>query len=340
MARTAHKPARRRAKQARAQQPTAVVFEAAAQVLRREEWLADSRRRSGAYPATRRPLPAWSAGQPEGDIEMSLPVLYVFAISHYCEKARWALDFLGVEYELRHLAPGSHLQLTRQLGATGSSLPLLVSEEGVVQGSGSIIDWAESAVSDPSRRLSPDSERQEECRALEQRLDDVAGVHVRRYYYSEAIVEHPDSVRPIFTRDLAASERQRLDENWGLVRQLMMGAMDLGTEQGQESRRIVEDELDWLDGLLSDGRRFLIGDRFSRADLSAASLLAPLALPKQHPTYGMLEVPPRARADLALWAERPTLAWVREIYREHRQGPLSGNERARHGIRNARGPSS
>lgn len=252
------------------------------------------------------------------DSTLSPPILYVFAISHYCEKARWALDSLSVEYELRHLAPGAHMKTTTQLGAAGSSLPVLVSAERVVQGSGAIIDWAESSIADPSKRLSPDSEFQEECRALEQRLDDVAGVHVRRYYYSEAMVDHPDSVRPIFTRDLPSSERQSVEENWGLVRQLMMGAMDLGPEQRQESRRIVEAELDWFDGLLDDDRRFLLGDRFTRADMTAASLLAPLALPKEHPTYGMLEVPPRARADLALWAERPTLAWVREIYREHR----------------------
>jgi glutathione S-transferase len=94
--------------------------------------------------------------------------------------------------------------------------------------------------------------------------------------------------------------------------------MDLGPEQRQESRRIVEGELGWLDGLLADGRHFLLGNRFSRADITAASLLAPLALPKEHPTYGMLAVPPRARADLALWAERPSLAWVRRIYHDHR----------------------
>jgi glutathione S-transferase len=148
-------------------------------------------------------------------------------------------------------------------------------------------------------------------------------VHVRRYYYSEAIVDHPDSVQPIFTRGLAPSERRSLVENWRLVCQLMIGAMDLGAEQREESRRIVEDELDWLDGLLVDGRRFLLGDRFSRADITAASLLAPLALPKEHPTYELLEIPPRASADLALWAERPTLAWVRELYRRLRGKPAS-----------------
>ncbi len=245
-------------------------------------------------------------------------MLHVFAISHYCEKARWALDALGVDHELRHLPPGSHVQTAKDLGAPGSSLPLLVTEERVVQGSGAIIDWAESSLADRSRRLTPESALEEECRSLEQRLDSVAGVHVRRYYYSEALVEHSDSVRPIFTRDLAPPERRSLEENWGRVRQLMMGAMDLGTEQGQQSRCVVEAELDWLDGLLSDGRRFLLGDGFSRADLSAASLLAPLALPREHPTYGVLAVPPRARADLALWGERPTLAWVRRIYRDHR----------------------
>jgi glutathione S-transferase len=257
-----------------------------------------------------------TAHSPEPDA--SPPLLYVFAISHYCEKARWALDFLGIGYELRHLAPGPHVRAAKQLGASGSSLPLLVSGERLVQGSAAIIDWAEQRAADPSRRLSPDPPLEEACRALEQRLDDVAGVHVRRYYYSEAMVDHPDSVRPIFTRDLEPSERRSLEESWGVVRQLMMGAMDLGPEQRVESRRIVEGELDWLDGLLADGRRFLLGDRFSRADLTAASLLAPLALPEEHPTYGLLELPPLARADLTLWAERPSVAWVRGLYREQR----------------------
>jgi len=246
------------------------------------------------------------------------PTLYVFAISHYCEKARWALDFLDIDYTLRHLAPGAHMQVAKQLGAPSSSVPMLETNEGVVQGSAEIIAWADSRSSDPTRRLAPDAAFADECRALERRLDDVAGVHVRRYYYSEALVEYPDTVRPIFTRDLPDSERAPLEESWSLVRQLMMGAMDLGTEQGEQSRAVLEAELDWLDGLLSDGRRYLVGDRFSRADITAASLLAPVALPKEHPTYAEIVVPPRAQADQARWAERPIMAWVHEIYREHR----------------------
>jgi glutathione S-transferase len=187
-----------------------------------------------------------------------------------------------------------------------------------VSGSGAILDWAESAGGDPSRSLSPHPRLAGELAALEQRLDERVGVHVRRAYYSEAILEHPDSVLPMFGRDLEASQRQSLEDIWGVVCQVMTTGMDLGPEQEQESRRIVEVELDWLDGLLRDGRRFLLEGGFSRADVAAASLLAPLALPKEHPTYGRLELPPRSRADLARWADRPIVAWVREIYREHR----------------------
>ncbi len=244
--------------------------------------------------------------------------LYVFAISHYCEKARWALDALGLEYELRHLAPGRHMEVAMELGAEGSSLPILELGDSVVQGSDAILDWADSERGGEPIRLGQAPDLVDAGRDLEQRLDDFLGVHVRRYYYSEALVDHPETVMPIFTRELAPAERATVEDNWGIVRKLMMAKMDLGPEQRLDSRRIVASELDWFDGLLSDGRRYLLGDRFSRADITGASLLAPLALPKEHPTYGALAVPPLAREDLDEWADRPALAWVREIYRSHR----------------------
>ena len=66
---------------------------------------------------------------------MSQPVLYVFAISHYCEKARWALDYLDVAYKIRYLAPGFHREVAKKFGARRSSLPILEAGEQVLQGS-------------------------------------------------------------------------------------------------------------------------------------------------------------------------------------------------------------
>ena len=189
----------------------------------------------------------------------------------------------------------------------------------MVHGSGTILDWASAHAAGSAPSLEPAAELAAECRAIEERLDDVAGVHVRRTYYSEALVDDPESVMPMFANDLAPEDREMIQKNWEIVAKLMIGAMDLGPEQGQESLCIVERELDWFEGLLADGRPYLVGDRFSRADMTAASLLAPVVLPAEHPTYGRLSVPPRARALIEDWKDRPAVRWVRDLYRKHRK---------------------
>lgn len=240
----------------------------------------------------------------------NLPVLYVFAISHYCEKARWALDFLDIDYTLRHVVPGEHAAIAKKLGAPKSFVPYLTVDGGVIQGSANIISWA--AAKTGATTFSTD------CDEIESRIDKVAGVHVRRYYYSEALVEHPSTVRPIFTRGLSFAEKLMIMLAFGKIRKIMMARMDLGTLQGEESKEIVIGELDWVDELLADGRMYLVDNTFSRTDLAVASILSPLAMPPEHPVYSRLELPPRVAGDVARWEQRPCLKWVRDIYAQHR----------------------
>jgi len=245
------------------------------------------------------------------------PILHIFAISHYCEKARWALDYLGIQYELRHVAPGEHAQIARKLGAPSTHVPFLATAGKVIQGSADIIDWAEKVTSSTEKCLTPQADRDEYAR-IEKRIDDVAGVHIRRFFYSEAMVEHPATVRPIFTRDLPLRKKLMVYIIWGKIRKIMISRMDLGREQGAVSRDIIAGELDWLDELLSDGREFLVGDRLSRTDIAVASLLAPLALPPKHPTYKDINHPPRMAKVMANWDQRPSIIWTRKIYEQYR----------------------
>ena len=252
---------------------------------------------------------------------MATPTLIVFAISHYCEKARWALDYLGVNYAVKHIAPGVHHQLAKKLGAPGSSLPILVlsgqGDQEFIQGSSAIIDWAEANKAADARSLAPQSNRQQALE-MEQRLDDVLGVHVRRFYYSEALVDYPQSVRPIFTRDLTLLQRWLVTAAWGGIRKRMIKGMDLGPEQGMQSRELVVTEMEWLDGLLADGRSFLSGDTLSRVDITAASLLAPLVQPEQHPAYGDIQIGPKVAAACKQWEQQTCLQWTRAIYQKNR----------------------
>ena len=247
---------------------------------------------------------------------MPLPVLYVFSLSHYCEKARWALDRQGISYRLRTLMPGLHRRVAARLDLARSSTPFLATDTGAISASAAIIDWA-----DAHRAIGrPDLEGDEpaEVRAIEARLDQVTGIHARRMYYSEALIKDAVSVRQIFMRGLPLRERLLQHLGWAKIVPMMIAGMDLGPAQGAESQAVLAGELDWLDTLLADGRNYLSGKRFSRADLTAASLLAPLVNPPEHPTYSELYVPPMLAAQLDKWRTRPILEWVLRIYAKER----------------------
>ena len=247
---------------------------------------------------------------------MSTPILHIFAISDYCEKARWALDHLDIDHQINFLWPGMHLHVAQKLGTPGSSLPILVANDEVIQGSADIIDWAQKNTA-TQRCLTP-IDGEEQCREFEQRLDNVAGVATRRYFYSEALVEHPNTVRKIFSNDLSPTQKQSVTRDWPTIRELMIQIMDLGAAQGEESKLVVDRELSWIDELLADGRTYLVANQFSRVDIAAASFFAQLAEPAEHPASRFMELPPKMMATQKSWHDRPSLQWNRGIYQKHR----------------------
>lgn len=240
----------------------------------------------------------------------STPKLYVFTISHYCEKARWALEYLAVNYELVTITPLVHRKIAKQFGLKRGSVPFLVAGNTVVQGSDAIIRWAEKKANN-GRALQTEDEQ---VSATEKRLDDVLGVHTRRWYYSEAIIEHPKSVRAVFTDGVPLFQKLAIRLAWTKICPLMIKGMDLGAEQEIESRETIALELDWLDGLLARNGKFLCGDRLTSADLAAASFLAALALPPKYPASRLVTRPPRVSETVKLWQQRPVWQWVYETY--------------------------
>ena len=250
-------------------------------------------------------------------LPMKAPTLYVFNISHYCEKAHWALDYFGIDHEVRHVMVGAHRRIAKKLGAKRGSVPFLQTDSGVIAGSSAIIDWCE--MQNHGNRLSLAGQVPDQVRATEKRLDDVAGVHIRRFYYSDALINDPTSVRPIFSNGLSLWQRAAVTLGWSRIVPLMIKGMDLGPEQGLQSHALLETELDWLDGLLADGRPYLHGSQWTRADLTAAALLGPLVAPKEHPMVDALVIPKSVAQAMQAWSTRPSLQFVRKMYAVHRQ---------------------
>lgn len=241
------------------------------------------------------------------------PRLVTFGISHFCEKARWALDWHGITYEEVSWAPGVHLILAKRCGAKGTTLPILLADDMVIQGSGAIIDWVDQKAQDRTRKLT-----QAGALVIEQRADSVIGIHVRRLLYAETLPKFPQLAKPALFRNVSRAHRLIGNMMWPVSRRAMMRWYDSTPEAAAESRLTLEAELDWLDNTLSDGRFYLAGDSFSRADLTVASLLGLFSRPQQMSTYHEMSVPDALVVDLERWRDRPAMRWVVAQYETHR----------------------
>jgi glutathione S-transferase len=244
------------------------------------------------------------------------PKLITFAASHFCEKARWALDWHGIAYEEVGWPPGLHLILAKLHGAKSSTVPILLDRGELIQGSGFIIDWAEGKAGDRGRSLTPADLG--EAREIERRADEVIGVHVRRLAFAELLPRYAHLVKPALFYRATGWRRFAGDAMWPVAWRIMQRMYDTGPGAAADSRAKLEREFDWLDSKLADGRPFLAGDQFSRADLTVASLLANFARPAElAPEHGM-EGPASLATDVERWRERPVMRFVREQYRTNR----------------------
>jgi glutathione S-transferase len=245
-----------------------------------------------------------------------MPTLYTFAISHYSEKARWAIDHKRIAYRERPLLPGPHLFVTRRL-ARGSSVPILVDGDHTIQGSSAIIDRLDARF--PEFALTPEGPAErEEARELEQWLDRELGETLRRAFYADAL-RYPELVVPLFTQGGPwwgpLFYRVAFPFVAGRIREMY----SISRERAAADRSRLDAVFERVSSLLS-GRRFLVGDRFTRADLTLSALAGPLFDPLEHPVRWPSEdrYPPPLVELRSRWRGTPAHEHVLRMYREYR----------------------
>ena len=204
--------------------------------------------------------------------------LYQFPISHYCEKIRWALDHKQLQYEIRNLLPGLHSLKTTKI-AKRSSVPVLLHDENIVQGSSDIITYLDEKF--PQQSLTPkDVQLKDEALEWEKYVDEEIGVHIRRCCY-HILLEHPNIVISFFTQDGPWYGKYILPLMFPKLKIKMRELMKINEETTQASRQHLGTAIDKL-YLHLQNNKFLVGNEFTRADLAAASLLAPFCMPEKY----------------------------------------------------------
>jgi glutathione S-transferase len=249
----------------------------------------------------------------------SRPTLWQIEVSHYSEKARWALDYKRVPHGRRSPLPGIHMAVARKLsGGATKTLPILQLDGRAITDSSAIIAALEERRPEPP--LYPaDPEQRRRALELEEYFDEELGPHIRLLAWHDLIGE------PELMAEVAAlSAPGPLAGAKGLVgayarafTSLRFGANDDAAALVAKQRVIAA--LDRLDAELaaSDGD-YLVGDSFSVADLTAASIFYPLVGPDEGPLPRRLS-PPAFQDFRAGLSDRPGFLWVEEMFRRHRR---------------------
>jgi glutathione S-transferase len=250
----------------------------------------------------------------------SLPTLWQIDVSHYSEKVRWALAWKGVEHRRRSPIPGAHmavaLWLTRGAQAT---FPVLSLNGRQIGDSTAIVAALEEIYPEPP--LYPaDPEQRRRALELEDFFDEELGPAIRQLAWYELGQD-----RERFTALMERTAPGPLTRLPGATAtyaraytSLRFGARS--GEAAERNRAAVLAALDRLERELeSEPGDYLVGEGFTVADLTAASLFYPLVtpeegpLPADQPSAAGFE---RFRAPLR---ERRGFKWVEEMYRRHRK---------------------
>jgi glutathione S-transferase len=258
--------------------------------------------------------------------------LVTIPISHYCEKARWALDRAGIRYREEPHVQGVHRIYARRAGG-GGTVPVLVTPGGAVADSAAVLAWVDERTA-PELRLYPeDQPERREVVELCRRFDERLGPSGRRLIYVHMLAAERELTLRFNNQGVPRWEDRLMRWGWPVAVRFLSRALDIRPGVEAEDEAAAWRELDFAAGLLADGRSHLCGERFGAADLTFAALCAPLVVP---PLYGVpLPQPelmaPRTAALIERAREHPAGRFALRMVEEERGSPANGGSPVPHG---------
>lgn len=208
--------------------------------------------------------------------------LVTIPISHYCEKARWALERAGLDYREERHVQGIHRVMARRAGGR-STVPVLVCDEGVFAESEDILSYADRHVA-PERRLYPDDDGERaEVLATTRWLDAGLGPEGRRLMYANMLPQRK-LMLAVNNQGVPRWEAVAMTATWPVAVRWGKRELNIGADAEEVAARNVRAAFEEVARRLDAGGGYLCLGRFTAADLTFAALSAAVLVP---PRYGV-----------------------------------------------------
>jgi glutathione S-transferase len=245
--------------------------------------------------------------------------LITIPISHYCEKARWALDRTQTPYREERHVQGIHMLAARRAGG-GSTVPVLVTPDGAIGESHEILVWVDGRTPQLERLFPAESAARRGVEQVCRRLDDELGPRGRRLMYIHMLA-HRELVLRYNDVGVPAWEDRVIRHGWPVIVRMLERHLGIRAGIERDDEAAVWREFDYVAQLLADGRPHLSGESFGAADLTFAAMSAAVILP---PEYGVpLPQPDVLPGPTAALVERarahPAGRYALGLFAEHRR---------------------
>lgn len=241
--------------------------------------------------------------------------LITIPVSHYCEKARWALTKLKLTYVEEAHMPPFYRFATNRVG--GKSTPVLVTESGVFTDSTDILQYLNKLVPDNAKLYPIDPELHRKVEELEDLFDEQLGPAIRcwGYFYT---INDSKLIKSKWTQGVPYFEEALFPVVFPLMRPLVRKAFNINSESAAQAYEQIKSVFNKVNELLADGRTYLVGDSFSAADITFAALAAPVISPPEHPIKPrpLQELPDSFASEISAFRETPAGAYVLRLYRD------------------------
>jgi len=241
--------------------------------------------------------------------------LWHLEISHYNEKARWALDYKGIPHERNIATPGLHRATALMLShGRHQRLPIVKIDGHTIADSTVIIAELERYKPEPA--LYPeDPELRKRALQLEDHFDEQVGPEIRRFVWHHTL-DDADAVSDSLFRGQHPVRDRILRSVAPVARTLVRADYSANEESAEQAAERIRSAMDLIEREIGPSG-YLAGEAFSVADLTAAALMTPLVLPpeRQYAPTKFTEPVLEFRRELEA---RPGGQWIFEMFAKHR----------------------